>query len=145
MRKVLISVVLLVLPALALASENHNNSSAASQSQSSQSIATSYAANGSQKNTQAISVPRQAPDAIAPSIYPTAPCVVGASGSGSWLTGGFGFGFGLKDHQCQKIEAAKAFQEIGQYGAALHILCTTRSARKARLKVCRRFRRKRRK
>lgn len=145
MKKLFAIAILLALPVLALAGEGHRKPTAPDRTQSSQSIATSYAAGGSQHSSQILNVAPNAPDAIAPSIYPTAPCVVGASGSGSWLTGGFGFGFGLKDRQCQKIEAAKAFQEIGQYTAALHILCTTRSARRAHLKACRRFRRKKRK
>lgn len=127
--------------------ENHNGpanqgqNQGQAESQQQNQIQSVTAANGAQQNSQsfALAYPHQAPDVFAPPVYPTAPCVVGASGGGSWLTGAFGFGFGLKDGECQKLETARAFRQIGEDQAALHLLCTTRAARKAHLKVCRPF------
>jgi hypothetical protein len=108
------------------------------QDQVANAAATATAANGDQQNTQSTSFysPHLAPDAIAPWVAPTAPCVVGSSGAGSWLTGAVSFGLGTKSHWCEKLETARAFRQLGDTEAAREILCSTKVAKKANVKTC---------
>lgn len=74
---------------------------------------------------------RTVPTAIAPDAYPSAPCRVSGSAGGSWLGGGISFGGSKMDHECDKRETARSFALLGQYEAALRILCSTRAARES--------------
>jgi hypothetical protein len=99
------------------------------------------ASNGSQQNSQsfALKTPHLAPAVFAPAAYPSAPCRVSLSGGFSFLTGGGAFGGSRMDHECDKRETARSFFDIGQSGAALEILCTTKAAKKAHVAVCQEF------
>jgi hypothetical protein len=78
-----------------------------------------------------IRIPRQAPAAVAPDAFPSAPCRVGFGGAASAPIGGLSIGGSKLDEECDKRETARAFAHLGFKEAALKILCTTKAAKKA--------------
>lgn len=93
------------------------------------------ASNGGQQNSQVTEFNQvhQAPDAFAPNVYPTSPCVVGGSGGGSWLTGGFGLGITKTNKDCDARELGRLFLAARNYKAFAKILCGTKAAKRAKL------------
>lgn len=113
-------------------SSNANQSQKQNQSQVAQG-GNATATNGGQQNAQNLTVDnkqvRQAPAAFAPDAYPSAPCRVSGSVGASAPIGGISLGGSKLDSECDKRETARAFANIGQYQAALEILCTAKSAK----------------
>jgi hypothetical protein len=99
-------------------------------------FSTSSATNGGQSNTQITQQVRQAPMAYAPEAYPTAPCRVSGSAGVSAPIGGVSFGGSKEDKQCSARELARSFHMIGEDGAALQVLCSTKAAKEAKPTVC---------
>lgn len=93
--------------------------------------ATASSAGQANSNVNETRVPRQAPFALAPDVYPSAPCRVGWGGAASAPIGGLSVGGSKLDDECDKRETARAFSNLGFREAALKILCTTKAARKA--------------
>lgn len=83
--------------------------------------------------TQTYQQVRQAPTAIAPDAYPSAPCRVSGSIGASAPIGGISLGGSKMDHECDKRETARSFALIGNRTAAYKILCTTKAAKEAKL------------
>lgn len=106
---------------------------AQSQNQSQAQNATATSSSAGQQNTTSFEsrVPRQSPPAIAPDIFPSAPCRVSFGGAGSAPIGGLSAGFSKLDDECDKRETARAFAQLGYRTAALKILCTTKAAKKS--------------
>jgi hypothetical protein len=74
---------------------------------------------------------RQAPMAYAPDAYPSAPCRVSGSAGASGAIGGISLGGSKMDAECDRRETARSFALLGQYEAALKILCMTKAAQEA--------------
>lgn len=80
-------------------------------------------------NENAGNIPHQAPWISAPDATSTSSCKVAYSGGGSFLTGAAVLGFSRTDSECEKREAALAFEKIGDNQDALYILCTLKVAK----------------
>jgi hypothetical protein len=88
--------------------------------------ANSSATNSMVSNSQEV---RQAPFAYSPEALPSAPCRIAASAGLSSPMGGISLGGSKMDKDCDRRETARAFALIGQYGAALQVLCSTTAAK----------------
>jgi len=77
-------------------------------------------------------VPRNAPMAYAPTIFPSG-CNGSLSGGASAPFGGISIGGTKQDHHCQQMQTAAMFLSQGNLEAATRILCRTWAARDAKL------------
>ena len=81
-----------------------------------------------------------APDVHAPPAYPTAPCRIAKSvglSFGQTFSAGAGGGWSELDPDCDRRETARSFAALGQFGAALLILCNTTAAKADLGEACR--------
>jgi hypothetical protein len=78
---------------------------------------------------------RQAPTAIAPDAFPSAPCRVAGGIGVSSPFGGLSLGGSKLDKDCDARETARFFALINNRTAAAKILCNTKAAKKAKLSL----------
>ena len=94
---------------------------------------TATANNGGQSNTQSsvsnYNQVRQAPTAIAPEAFSTAPCRIAGSAGASAPVGGLSFGGSKKDKECDEFHLAAYFSSIGRNDLALQVLCNMKVAK----------------
>lgn len=64
--------------------------------------------------------------AVAPSNFPTAPCMGSSSIGGSAVLFGFSAGSSWEATECMTFEAARSFDQAGMYDDALAIKCTSK-------------------
>ena len=84
-----------------------------------------------QSNSSAtISQKEAAASAIAPNVYPTAPCRITGGVGGQIAGGGLSFGGSKIDAECELRETARSFAAIGRGDLALRLLCATEAAHK---------------
>ena len=69
--------------------------------------------------------------AIAPNVYPTAPCMGSSSGGAQGLHIGLSFGTTWTDTECQIGETARGFEQAGLKEDALAIRCQGKYAKVA--------------
>lgn len=79
-------------------------------------------------------IPRQAPPALGPTIFPSG-CNGSLSGGASAPIGGISIGGTKQDHHCQQMQTAAMFISQGNIEAAARILCRTWAARDAKLSL----------
>lgn len=77
---------------------------------------------------------KNVPNAIAPSVYPTAPCMGSTSAGASGVGFGVSFGSSWTDDECGIRETARSFSGLGLQEDAVAVLCTSKYA--AAAKVC---------
>lgn len=111
----------------------------ATQSQSAQGGSATNAGNAQTLSVNQVRQLADAPDAIAPNVYPSASCYYGKSGGVSFGNSGFGAGItggkAYLDEACDIRETARSFASVGNYTAANQLLCSTPAAKKY-LKDC---------
>ena len=71
---------------------------------------------------------RTVPNAIAPNVYPTAPCMGSSSVGGSGMAFGFSIGTSWVDDECGIRETARSFAGMGLNSDALKVLCSSKYA-----------------
>lgn len=71
------------------------------------------------------------PDAIAPNVYPTSPCMGSSSMGGAGVGFGISFGTSWKDDDCGVRETARSFAGMGMKEDALAVLCSSEYAKSA--------------
>ena len=74
---------------------------------------------------------KQVPDAIAPSIIPTSPCMGSSSVAASWMGGGIGGGSSWTDDHCSYRETARLLDALGFKDDAITVLCQSKFAQSA--------------
>lgn len=74
---------------------------------------------------------RNTPNASAPNIYPTAPCMGSSSAGGSGAGFGFSLGTSWKDDDCGLRETARLFDQLGHKADGLAVLCSSSYAKAA--------------
>jgi len=71
---------------------------------------------------------RTVPDAMAPNVYPTSPCMGSSSVGGSGMAFGFSIGTSWTDDECGIRETARSFAGMGLNNDALKVLCSSKYA-----------------
>lgn len=71
---------------------------------------------------------KNVPTAIAPSVYPTAPCMGSTSAGASGVGFGVSFGSSWTDDECGIRETARSFSGLGLQQDAVIVLCTSKYA-----------------
>jgi len=71
------------------------------------------------------------PDAYAPQVYPTAPCMGSTSIGGSGVGFGFSAGTTWEDKDCTIRETARSFANMGMHDDAVAVLCSSEAAQAA--------------
>lgn len=71
---------------------------------------------------------KNVPTAIAPSVYPTAPCMGSTSAGASGVGFGVSFGSSWTDDECGIRETARSFSGLGLQEDAVIVLCTSKYA-----------------
>ena len=71
---------------------------------------------------------KNVPTAIAPSVYPTAPCMGSTSAGASGIGFGVSFGSSWTDDECGIRETARSFSGLGLQQDAILVLCTSKYA-----------------
>lgn len=92
---------------------------------------TQTASNAGNQQVSSYEYERQTAMAYAPSIQPTTVCATGRSGGISTSVVGISGGASGVDIQCQILEAARVFAEIGYRETAALIACTSHAAVRA--------------
>ena len=111
------------------------NSQRQEQGQAQSQIAQSLAAAGAvsvlnvtkESNAGAYNI-RTVPDASAPNVYPTSPCMGSSSVGGSGMAFGFSIGTSWVDDECGIRETARSFAGMGLNNDALKVLCSSKYA-----------------
>lgn len=91
------------------------------------------ASNGPQSNSQTsvTNEARQAPPAIAPEAFSTAPCRVAGSAGVSAPVGGISLGGSKRDSECNQFHQAAYFSSMGSRLAACKVLVSMKESKKA--------------
>lgn len=76
------------------------------------------------------------PPAIAPNVYPTAPCIVSNSGAGTGLKFGLSIGISHKDDDCTRRETARTLQALGETQGAVALMCQDANVYRAMKRRC---------
>jgi len=71
---------------------------------------------------------RSTPDAMAPNVYPTSPCMGSSSVGGSGMAFGFSVGTSWTDDECGIRETARSFAGMGMNDDAVKVLCSSKYA-----------------
>ena len=71
---------------------------------------------------------RSVPDAFAPNVYPTSPCMGSSSIGGSGMAFGFSVGTSWTDDECGIRETARSFVGMDMKADALAVLCSSKYA-----------------
>ena len=71
---------------------------------------------------------RTVPDASAPNVYPTSPCMGSSSVGGSGMAFGFSVGTSWTDDECGIRETARSFAGMGLNNDAVKVLCSSKYA-----------------
>ncbi|MEA9602776.1 hypothetical protein VC188_11690 [Polynucleobacter sp. MG-28-Ekke-A2] len=109
---------------------NSNSTGASTSSVGSQTTGASTSSGNSSGNTTITSnytAPKiPVATAVAPSNFPTAPCMGSSSISGSAVLFGFSAGSSWEATECMTFEAARSFDQAGMHDDALAIKCTSK-------------------
>jgi hypothetical protein len=68
------------------------------------------------------------PNAVAPAVYPTSPCMGSSAVGGSGVGFGVSFGTSWTDDECGIRETARSFNGLGLKDDAVSVLCTSKYA-----------------
>ena len=109
---------------------NSNSTGASTSSVGSQTTGASTSSGNSSGNTTITSnytAPKiPVATAVAPSNFPTAPCMGSSSIGGSAVLFGFSAGSSWEATECMTFEAARSFDQAGMHDDALAIKCTSK-------------------